>query len=54
MLEEQSSGNVVMLEQKFHCYRNQLYVINSSQAVIIGTEGEVSADIKTQMQNVFR
>lgn len=54
MLEEQSSGNVVMLEQKFHYYRNQLYVINSSQAVIIGTEGEVSADIKTQMQNVFR
>ena len=54
MLEEQSSGNLVMIEQKFHYYKEQLYVINNNPAVIIGTEGDIKTDIKTQMQDVFK
>lgn len=53
MLEEQSGGNVVMIEQKFHYFRQQLYVIESSPAVIIGTDEELPGEIKTQLLEVF-
>lgn len=53
MLEEQSSGEIVMIEQNFHYFRQQLYVIEDSPAVIIGMGGELSEDIKTQLTEVF-
>ena len=53
MLEEQSSGNVVMIEQKFHYFRQQLYVIEDSPAVIIGTDEELPEEIRTRLLGVF-
>ena len=54
MLENQSDGEIVMIEQKFHYFRQQLYVIEDSPAVVIGSEGELPAEIKTQLQEIFQ
>ncbi len=54
MLENQSNKELVMVEQKFHYYNQQLYVIDNSPAVIIGTEGELGTDIKAQIPEVFQ
>lgn len=53
MLEDQNSGNLVMIEQKFHYYDQQLYVMDESPAVIIATDGSISADVEDQMLTVF-
>ncbi len=53
MLEDQNSGNLVMIEQKFHYYDQQLYVMDESPAVIIATDGSISADVEEQMLTVF-
>lgn len=53
MVENQSNGEIVMIEQKFHYFRQQLYLIEGSPAVIIGTDGEVSGEIQTRLLEVF-
>lgn len=53
MVENQSNGEIVMIEQKFHYFRQQLYVIEGSPAIIIGTDGDVSGDIQTRLLEVF-
>lgn len=53
MLEEQSSGKIVMIEQKFHYYGQQLYAMKDSSAVIIGEDGEILEEIKEQMIEIF-
>lgn len=54
MLENQSNGEIVMIEQKFHYFRQQLYVIEDSPAVVIGGEGELTPEIKTRLQEIFQ
>ena len=54
MVENQSNGEIVMIEQKFHYFRQQLYVIEDSPAVVIGAEEELPAEIKTQLQEIFQ
>ena len=54
MLENQSDGEIVMIEQKFHYFRQQLYVIEDSPAVVIGEEGALSEEIKTQLREIFQ
>ena len=53
MLEDQSNGNIVMIEQKFHYYRQQLYVIDDSPAVFIGTQEELSEEVKERVLGIF-
>ncbi len=53
MVENQSNGEIIMIEQKFHYFRQQLYVIEGSPAIIIGTDGDVSGEIQTRLLKVF-
>ena len=53
MVEEQSSGNIVMVEQKFHYFGQQLYVIENSPAVVIGDGEEIPEDIREQLLWLF-
>ncbi len=53
MLEEQSSGELVMIEQKFHYFRQQLYVIEDSPAVVIGTDEELLPDVEERLLEIF-
>ena len=53
MVEEQSSGNIVMVEQKFHYFGQQLYVIENSPAVVIGDGEEIPEDIREQLLGIF-
>ncbi len=54
MLENQSGGEIVMIEQKFHYFRQQLYVIEDSPAVIIGADEVLLEDIERQLLEVFK
>ena len=54
MVENQSNGEIVMIEQKFHYFGKQLYVVEDSPAVVIGAEEELPAEIKTQLQEIFQ
>lgn len=53
MLENQSNGELVMLEQRFHYYEEQLYVIKESPAIIIAENENLPTDIKAQLLAVF-
>lgn len=53
MLEDQSNGNTVMVEQKFYYYRQQLYVMENGPAVMIGKNEEISDNIKKEILGVF-
>lgn len=54
MIEDHSNGNLVMVEQKFHYYRQQLYVIDNSPAVIIGNHEDIPQDISKQIVEIFK
>lgn len=53
MVEEQGSGNLVMIEQRFHYYEEQLYVMESSPAVVIGNDEELPKDTREQLLGLF-
>ena len=54
MVENQSNGEIVMIEQRFHYYEEQLYVMEDSPAVILGGDGKLEEEIKIQLLEVFK
>ena len=53
MLENQSSKEIVMIEQKFHYYKEDLYVIEDRPAIVIGTQGNLSQSDTEPLLGVF-
>ena len=53
MIENQNGGEIAMIEQKFHYYDQQLYIIEDSPAVIIATDGSIPKEVEEQLIWVF-
>lgn len=53
MVENQSDGSIVMLEQCFYYHNQQLYVLENTPAIIIATDGDVPTEVQKQLVNIF-
>lgn len=54
MVEDQSDGSIVMLEQCFYYREYRLYVMENTPTVIIATNGDVPEDIEEQLLEIFQ
>lgn len=53
-IEDQNTGNIAMLEQRFAYYNADLYILEDEEPVIMATDGEVPADIQKQLLELFQ
>ena len=53
-IEDQNTGNIAMLEQRFAYFNADLYILEDEEPVIMATDGEVPADIQKQLLGLFR
>lgn len=54
LIEEQSSGKVFMMEQRFHYYDKRLYVIEGETAAILAADGAIPEEIERRIVELFR
>ncbi len=52
-IEDQNTGNIAMLEQRFVYYNGDLYIIEDEEPTIMATNGEVPADVEKQLLELF-
>ena len=53
-IEDQSTGSIAMMEQRFIYYNGDVYVMEDEEPTIMATKGEVSADIEKMLLELFR
>lgn len=53
-IEDQDTGNIAMLEQRFIYYNGDVYVMEDEEPTVMATNGEVPADIEKQLLELFR
>lgn len=53
-IEDQNTGSIAMLEQRFVYYNADLYVMEDEEPTIMATNGEVTEDMEKQLLELFR
>lgn len=53
-IEDQSTGSIAMMEQRFIYYNGDVYVMEDEEPTIMATKGEVPADIEKMLLELFR
>ncbi len=53
-VEDQNTGTIAMLEQRFAYYNGDMYILEEEEPTIMATMGEVPATIEKQLLELFR
>ena len=53
-VEDQETGNIAILEQRFIYYNSDLYIMEDEEPTIMAANGEIPAEIENQLLELFR
>ncbi len=53
-IENQNDGSIYILEQKFHFYNYNLYVVDGAETSVVAMKGECSESIENQLCSLFQ